>query len=224
MDDDDVDGTTEQSVPESAAAPAPQRPPRIGRVARQLARRRRRERIGGILVALLGVAVLIVAFVALRHPHQSASTAGTDTRASTPPQNSFAASPSGASASAGSAQQSTAHSSTRSSTQSGHSAVGTEPLVVVNQSQTADLAHRAAAQFRSAGWQVSSVQETFNNDVVTSTAYYDPSVAGAQAAAGALRRQFPGIHRVAERFAPVPDGDALPPGPVVVVLTDDYSS
>ena len=62
------------------------------------------------------------------------------------------------------------------------------------------------------------MQEGYQNDVITTTAYYDPAVPGAQKAAQALARQYPTIHRVAEKFP------ELPAGPVVVVLTTDYSS
>jgi hypothetical protein len=43
-------------------------------------------------------------------------------------------------------------------------------------------------------------------------------VAGAQASAQALRAQFPAIKRVEPKFG------SLPAGPIVVVLTSDYSS
>lgn len=176
-----------------------------GRVARQLARRRRRERVIGALIAVLGVAVLVVAFFALRHPHQAATAAGSDTRKMTP------------SASKSVAPSSSAPTSPSVSSSSG-SAIGSKPLIVLNQTTTPDLAAQAAQRFRSSGWHVASTQEGYQNDVITTTAYYDPSVPGAQQAAEALRKQFTTIHRVAERFA------QLPPGPVVVVLTTDYSS
>ena len=176
-----------------------------GRVARQIARRHRRERIIGVLIAVLGVAVLIVAFFALRHPHHAATAAGTDTRKTTP-----------------SASQSVAASSSASTSPSASSgngsAIGSKPLIVLNQTTTPDLAAQAAQRFRSGGWRVTSAQDGYQNDVITTTAYYDPTVPGAQRAADALRKQYSTIHRVAERFP------QLPPGPVVVVLTPDYSS
>jgi hypothetical protein len=177
-----------------------------GRVARQLARRRRRERVIGILIAVLGVAVLIVAFVALRHPHQTATAAGSDTRKHTP---------SGAPSLAPSSPLSLSPSS---STSPGASAIGSKPLIVLNQTTTPDLAAQAAQRFRTGGWHVASTQEGYQNDVITTTAYYDPNIPGAQRAANALRKQYTTIHRVAERFP------ELPAGPVVVVLTTDYSS
>jgi hypothetical protein len=95
---------------------------------------------------------------------------------------------------------------------------GSQPLIVLNQTTTPDLAQQAAARFRSGGWRVTSAQEGYQNDVITTTAYYDPAISGAQRAAQALARQFPTIDRVAERFP------ELPAGPVVVVLTTDYTS
>ena len=55
------------------------------------------------------------------------------------------------------------------------------------------------------------------NNIVSTCAYYDPATPGAQAAAQALQTQFPTIKRVVPKFA------ELPAGPVVVVLTSDYS-
>lgn len=188
--------------------------PRPGRVQRQLARRHRRDRIVGVLIALLGVAVLIVAVLALRNPRQSPTGAGSDTHSITPPAPS---SPLTLSPSSGALSGSTSPSSGAPSGSSSHPAAA-EPLIVLNQTTTSGLAHQAAARFRSGGWQVTSVQEGYQNDVITTTAYYDPAIAGAERAAEALARQYPTIHRVAERFP------ELPAGPVVVVLTTDYTS
>ena len=182
-----------------------------GRIARQLARRRRRERVIGVLIAVLGVAVLVVAFVALRNPRHAATAAGTDTRASSPAVSRSSA-PSSNSSSTSSAPPS------GSGSTSSAPGVGSKPLIVLNQTTTPDLAAQAAQRFRSGGWTVDSTQEGYQNDVITTTAYYDPSIPGALRAANALRRQYATIHRVAERFA------ELPAGPVVVVLTTDYSS
>lgn len=176
-----------------------------GRVARQVARRHRRERIAGILIAVLGVAVLVVAFVALRQPKTTGTAAGSDTRVVSP-----APSPSGGTA---------GHSSSKtSSSSSSHHLAVAKPLIVLNQTTTPDLGQQAASRFHAGGWPISSVQENYQNDVITTTAYYDPATAGAEHAAQALVRQYPTIHRVAARFT------QLPAGPVVVVLTSDYSS
>lgn len=209
-----MDNTTDSEIdpadnsPADPSIPAPRRTgpgTRTGRVQRQLARRRHRERLIGILIAVLGVAVLVVAVIALRNPRHSATAAGTDTHQSTP-QRSPSARPSATSGS------SRATSSRRASV------IGSKPLIVLNQTTTPDLAAQAAQRFKRGGWRVSSTQEGYQNDVITTTAYYDPAIAGAKRAALALQRQFATIHRVAERFP------ELPPGPVVVVLTTDYAA
>ncbi len=78
------------------------------------------------------------------------------------------------------------------------------------------LAQTAAARFRAGGWTVTSTAE-LTNDILSTVAYYDPAVPGAQSAAEQLQQQFPVIRRVVTRFA------ELPAGPIVVVLTSDYS-
>src|SRR6476469_5674268 len=138
--------------------------PRTGRFERQLARRRQRERLIGILLAVLGIAVLVVAFLALRNHHQAATAAGTDTHQSTaqPPP---------------SAQSSGTSSSSSGAPSSGPpSVIGSKPLIVLNQTTTSDLAAQAAQRFKRAGWRVRSTQEGYQNDVVTTTAYYDPAI------------------------------------------------
>ncbi len=204
---DPADETTADPWTPAPVAHGPGTRARTGRVQRQLARRRQRERVVGILIGVLGIAVLVIAFLALRNPHHAATAAGTDTHQSTPQQ-----SPSGRISS------STSTSPSGSSSTSKPGAIGSQPLIVLNQTTTADLAQQAAQRFKHAGWQVSSTQEGYQNDVITTTAYYDPNVAGAKRAALALQRQFTTIHRVAERFT------QLPAGPVVVVLTTDYSA
>jgi hypothetical protein len=88
--------------------------------------------------------------------------------------------------------------------------------LVENNTLTNGLAAGAKARFEAAGWTVSGVG-TMSNDIISTCAYYDPSVDGAKEAAEELRREFPAIKRVVPRFA------ELAPGPVVVVLTSDYS-
>ena len=90
------------------------------------------------------------------------------------------------------------------------------PLVVLNNTTTTGLAGRAAERFRAAGWTVTSVGN-LRNSILSTCAYYDPDVPGAQDAAATLKAQFPGIKRVEPKFA------QLPAGPVVVVLTPDWS-
>jgi LytR cell envelope-related transcriptional attenuator len=90
------------------------------------------------------------------------------------------------------------------------------PLVVLNNTTTTGLAQVARTRFEAGGWTVTSTGNLVNN-IVSTCAYYDPTQAGALAAAQALQAQFPAIKRVVPKFA------ELPPGPIVVVLTSDYS-
>lgn len=94
---------------------------------------------------------------------------------------------------------------------------GRLPLVVLNDTTVTGLAQQAQQTFQAGGWTVSSVGN-LTNDIISTCAYYDPTVTGAEAAATALRAQFPAIKRVQPKFA------GLPAGPVVVVLTPDYTS
>ncbi len=90
------------------------------------------------------------------------------------------------------------------------------PLVVLNNTTVPGLAAQAAASFRTGGWTVTS-EGNYQNSIPSTCAYFDPSVAGAQAAARALQAQFPGIKRVQPKFP------GLPAGPIVVILTPGYS-
>jgi hypothetical protein len=91
------------------------------------------------------------------------------------------------------------------------------PLVVLNNTTIHGLAAQAQQRFEAGGWTVTKT-DNYQNEILSTCAYYDPSSAGAQAAATALQQQFPAIRRVKPKF------DGLPAGPVVVVLTPDYSS
>jgi hypothetical protein len=158
--------------------------------------------------------VLIVAIVALRNPRQASTQAGTPTTTtSRSPVPTSVSTPSSPSSSASSHRTSTSAKPTHTTPR----VIGSQPLVVLNQAPAQNDVQQAAARFRAGGWQVTSTDQNYINDVITTTAYYDPSVTGAQAAALALQKQFPTIKRVQERFA------NLVAGPVVVVLTSDYS-
>jgi hypothetical protein len=158
-------------------------------------------------VALLGIGVLVIAVIALRHPGNQAATAGALTHKSS----TAAASPA---TSAGAAAG--AHTSTAARTSpAASSAPAKLPLVVLNSTSTVGLAQVAAARFQAGGWTVTGTGNLANS-IISTCAYYDPTVAGAQAAATALRAQFPAIARVAPKFS------GLPAGPIVVVLTSDY--
>ena len=164
--------------------------------------RRRYDRVGGTVLAVIGVAVAVVAVIALRHPNGrqarpvSLPTTATATVTATP------------------TPSSSAPSSTAGSTPS--AATHSVPLVVLNNTSTIGLAKTARQRFEAAGWTVTSVG-TMTNDILSTCAYYDPSDPANQQAALELQQEFPAIKRVKEKFA------ELPAGPIVVVLTTDYS-
>ncbi|MEP7178435.1 MAG: LytR C-terminal domain-containing protein [Pseudonocardiales bacterium] len=171
---------------------------------RQLDNRLRRERVAGIALAIVGVGVLVIAVIALRSPngHGKVAAEGTTTTksaAKSAPKSTFTSVP---------ARTPSAPTSEPPATRL--------PLVVLNNTTIVGLADQAKARFQAGGWTVTST-DTLTNDIASTCAYFDPSVAGAEATARALQAQFPTIKRVAPKFA------ELPPGPVVVVLTSDYS-
>jgi hypothetical protein len=168
--------------------------------------RRRADRIGGILLSVLGVVVAVVALVALRHPNGRQAKA-VALRTST--------------ITATSTRTQTAHPATHppsSPHTSGSTSTATHPipLVVLNNTSTTGLALTAKHRFEAAGWTVTSTAN-ISNDILSTCAYYDPSDPANQQAALELQQRFPAIKRVKEKFP------ELPPGPIVVVLTSDYS-
>jgi hypothetical protein len=178
-----------------------------GRMGRLIERRRRRERMAGAALAALGVAVLVVAIIALRDPNSGhtvhpgshiVSPAVTRTVTST--------------------QQAT--SSPKSQSSSTSPPAQKLSLVVLNDTATTGLAKQAAGRFTDGGWPVASYANYTNpNGILSTCAYYDPSVSGAQASAEALRAQYPTIKRVVAQFASL----AQYHSPIVVILTPDYS-
>jgi hypothetical protein len=147
-----------------------------------------------------------VALIAIRHPNRNGTTpaSGTPTVESSRSSSTPAHSPS------------PSVSTTTSS--SAAALTGALPLKVLNDTPAPNLASEAADQFKGAGWTVTAVDETYSNNILSTAAYYDPSVANAKAVADALQHQFPTIKRVEPKFTPLVDG------PVVVILTTDYSA
>ena len=90
------------------------------------------------------------------------------------------------------------------------------PLIVLNNTAPAGAENTAQQEFKQAGWTVSYVS-TLDNQILSTCVYYDPAIPNALAAAKRLQQQFPAIRRVMPRFA------ELPPGPLVVVLTSDFT-
>jgi hypothetical protein len=168
------------------------------------------------VLLMVGVSVAVIAVLALNHPASSQAAASENRKLATTP-NHPASSPAGATS-----RPSTA-SGSASPTAAGDSAGGTTsvagsgklPLIVLN--NTSDTpAGVAADRFRQAGWTVTDIS-TFDGGILSTAAYYDPNVSGAESAANELQQQFPAIHRVKPKF------DGLPDGPIVIVLTSDYS-
>jgi hypothetical protein len=183
-------------------------------LARQHARRRNRELLSGIALAVLGLVVLAVAVFAIRNPR------GGSPAAAQTPDTSSPASSTGTSSTAGSQSRSIEPTDTVPITanSSGLTLAQAQqvPLVVLNNTTISGLATQAAHRFQAAGWHVTSVGNLVN-DIISTCAYFDPSVANAKAAAKVLKHEFPAIKRVRPRFP------QLPPGPIVVVLTPDYA-
>lgn len=166
-----------------------------------------------MVVVCLGVAVLVVAIFALREPNGHVSSAGTRAasgvakQSSTPPKSST---------------PSKSAPSTPPSSRTSSAAAGSgqrAPLVVLNNTTIPHLAEQAAQRFEAAGWTVTRY-DNYQNNILSTCAYYDPANPDAKAAAEALRAQFPTIKRVKPQFSELSVYDS----PVVVILTPDYSS
>jgi hypothetical protein len=179
--------------------------------------RRRAQRIIGSLLAALGVVVLVIAIIALRQPngHQAALHTSAVAQSSSIVASTTSSAPTSTAPASSTAASSPVASSTPAPSTSAAS-LKSVPLVVLNNTSRTGLAETAAGRFKAGGWTVSNTGNLVNN-IISTCAYYDPSVPNAQAAATALQAQFPAIKRVVAKF------DGLPAGPIVVVLTSDYS-
>ena len=89
-----------------------------------------------------------------------------------------------------------------------------EPLTVLNGSRVSGLADRAAADYRAGGWSVVIV-DNYTGQVPSTTVYYAP---GQEPVARRLAAQFVGIVRVLPRFT------GLPGSGLTVILTRDYQA
>jgi hypothetical protein len=185
-------------------------------VARQQARRRTRERLAGIGLAVLGVVVLAVAVFAIRNPRNGPHDAAPPSPSTTSPavQSSTSAAPRSADPSV----QPTNVVPITAGASPGMTLARAQrvPLVVLNNTTIAGLAGQAAQRFKLSGWRVTSVGN-LTNDILSTCAYYDPTEPRAKAAATMLKHEFPTIKRVRPKFP------QLPAGPIVVVLTPDYA-
>jgi hypothetical protein len=182
----------------------------VAHTAPPVALRRPAERVLGALLLVLGLVLAFFAYSALGHPH--GRQAGllrplTSAPAVAPGTAAAGERPAGLQSQAGSQGQVVGA--------AGHGATGT-PVIVLDNTGRPSLARSATTLFQRAGWTVTETS-TFDGDILSTAAYYDPMTTGAQAAAEALQVQFPAIQRVRPKF------DGLPQGPIVVVLTYDYS-
>jgi LytR cell envelope-related transcriptional attenuator len=184
-------------------------------------RRRQREQLSGIALALLGIVVLVVAVIALQNPKgrvsnaQDASGSVTSSVSNTTRSATASSRTATSSTSASPKTSSRASAPTRSSSTPAN--VKSVPLIVLNNTTISGLAKDAASRFRAGGWTVTSYAN-LSNTIISTCAYYDAADPLAKAAAKALQRQYPTIKRVEPKFA------ELPGGPVVVVLTPGYSA
>ena len=90
-------------------------------------------------------------------------------------------------------------------------------LVVLNNTTTTGLAGQVAKQFEQAGWTVTKY-DNYQDDIISTCAYYDPKVAGAKFAAEALKATFPRIKRVMPQFSELASWHS----PVVVIIVQDW--
>jgi len=170
----------------------------------------------GALLLVLGLVLAFIAYAAVAHPH--GRQAGllrplTSPPAGAPGTAAAAERPAGSrSPVAGAA----GYDGSSGGTPGARSDSQRTPLIVLDNTGRPDLARGASELFEHAGWAVTETG-AFDGEILSTAAYYDPQATGAQAAAEALQAQFPAIQRVRPKF------DGLPPGPVVVVLTYDYS-
>lgn len=175
--------------------------------------RRRFDRVGGGVLAVVGIVVAVVAVIALQHPN-GRQAKSVSLRTSTVTATATATTTATPTATARKSPSATTHPPTTATSSPASKNV---PLIVLNSSTIGGLAETAKQQFVNGGWTV-TYTGNLTNDILSTCAYYDPSDPANQQAALALQQQFPAIKRVKERFAD------LPPGPIVVVLTSDYSS
>jgi hypothetical protein len=193
----------------------------------------------GALLLVLGVSLAFLAYTALGHPGGRQASSTLLHPVATPPVGVAGTAAAGLPQDAGSAQNGAAQNGAaeNSSAQNGAAQLspgtigaGTNqstglavpgsptgmPLVVLDNTGRPDLARSASQRFIQGGWTVTDTS-TFEGDILSTAAYYDPGTPGARAAAETLRRQFPEIQRVRPKFV------GLGSGPVIVVLTFDYS-
>lgn len=231
------------SIPEAPTQPLPGTPAQVASVTRldrrrlmtaeRAARRSPKGSVAGVVVALAGVAVVLVALLALRsgadHPvgltgvgQQALSLPVPASPVQVSP---VPASPTPAAPAATDPSPDDLSQPTLPGDHPGSSAVAAStpapvpapaaarvPLTVLNASRTRGLADRAAGAFRAGGWSV-VVVANYTGPVSTTTVYFAP---GQEPVARRLAAQFIRITRVLPRFA------GLPGSGLTVVVTREY--
>jgi LytR cell envelope-related transcriptional attenuator len=188
-------------------------------------------RLAGIIVVLVGVALLIFGVVALggagspdsgAAPAPASPSVSTGSSAPATPSATPSAAPSSV-PTEGSGVASTVAPppppvTTTAAPAPTRTTAARAPLTVLNNSVIRGLADRAASTVQSRGWQVAQVGN-FAGQLPATTVYYSPGNAGEEAAARELAREFPQVSQVLPRYA------GLPPTPagIVLVVTKDWS-
>jgi hypothetical protein len=179
-------------------------------------------RLAGIIVVLVGVALLIFGVVALGggSPDPGAAPAPASPSIGSPASATLTPS---AVPTAGSGVGSTVAPPPRTTVAPptptpSRTAAARVPLTVLNNSVIRGLADRAATAVQARGWQVAQVGN-FAGQLPATTVYYSPGNAGEEAAARELAREFPQVSQVLPRY------EGLPPTPagIVLVVTKDWS-
>ena len=174
-------------------------------------------RLLGGLLALAGIALLVVGLLALNGSDEAppgAAPAPTSTASQAPTETgspSVSPSPSATTSAAATLP-------TITTAPPNPSPVARAPLTVLNNSTIAGLADRAAAAAERRGWRVAQVGN-FAGRLPATTVYYTQGNAAEERAARQLAAEFPQIGQVLSRYA------GLPPTPagIVLVVTRDWS-
>ena len=166
-------------------------------------------RLLGALLALAGVALLVVGLFALQGGDETPP-GGAPAPATTPSQAPTTAEPSPTTTTTAPTTPATAPPSPPPAARA--------PLTVLNNSTIPGLADRAAAAAERRGWRVAQVGN-FAGRLPVSTAYYTPGNPAEERAARQLAAEFPQVGQVLPRYP------GLPPTPagVVLVVTRDWS-
>jgi hypothetical protein len=176
-------------------------------------------RLIGALLALLGVALLVIGVVVLGGGGDSGSSGA----APAPSPSVLTSAPTAATPSRSATSSAPPRTSTAPRTTAAPpprttvappprtTAAARAPLTVLNNSTISGLADRAAGEAQNRGWQVAQVGN-FAGRLAVTTVYYTPGDAAGQAAARELAREFPQIDQVLPRYA------GLPPTPAGIVL------